>query len=526
MSVFNKMDEFGDDPAKPFLVSLNNSIGNLFSVLSSAKAALNVIGRTLVLIENTIKSISNSAKNAANAMRFNPLASGFLKIIAKIIMAFLKAAAKALDTVEAFVAGIRRAFFRTIKKRVEDLIDAIRKKILFITKIDGQIQGLISFIQIVARFLKEQEDKGHYPAAKLQEFETKFTRLFYDTLPPIEKIVSDLLKDLEPLKKAINSIKAEIDAVEKALSPFASIVATFNATIGYILRKVSDAATAVKRWIDKKVKWLGWLLDSMEWVINKAMKLLGIDRLIKWVKQQLGNVPFVKEAREYAEKLKKMNEQLEKVLKKIQEKLVNVEQQIHLNVNSSVKGHTDGTFVYIITLGIKKGLLEWLLPKTIKETIEKLIGTIDLLKKQVAEETSIAPPKQPPSVDDIQSIADNFRTIRDLSLSIADGELSLAPLNNIYAFVSESYEQFDSDAETFVLTEADNTANVERLEVKLQLIQHLEADADAVLEMLSDLREHYGSEFLGLFQDMEVGHAELVPNQAGLNRLKNMPATA
>lgn len=527
MSVFGGMDDYGNDPVKPFLVMVNINLGRLFSILTKARGALGLIGSILHGIVTLLKQLSNAATAAANVLRLNPLASGPVKVLVTIVVAFLKGAAKALDAVAATVEAVRDAFNRTVKARIQNLIDSIRAKVLLIIDIDGKIQEVVSLVQRIARFLKKQEDLGNFPPEKLKEIQEGFKQRLYDVVPVLQQRVKEIEAELEPVKKAIERIKDEIDAVEAALSPLASMVAAFNATVGFVLGKISDFAQAVKAWIDDKIAWLGWLLDGIETLIEKALNFLGMNTFVDWLKKQLGNVPFIKEAQEFRDQIAALREQLERELNEVSNKLINIGQEIYEKAQGSAQGQTNETLAFILRQGIGKGVLEWVLPERIQALIEKLLGAIEKLKahqqgKEESEsgneiqERELLPPQL---VSDLQVIGNDLAFVRRYALCIKDAPIKLEPLTNIFHHVAERQEQFDLSAPFIGKKRVGAGFLAEQLSAKLSVVSALQKDATDLMQMNETLGGDYFQELTAIVKSLSEDQRHLVQDQMALREL-------
>lgn len=533
MSVFGGMDDFCNKPVLPFLVNVNLKLGKLFDILTKAKGALSFIEKILNGIVTLLNQLSNAATAAANALRLNPLASGFVKVLVTVVVAFLKGAAKVLDFAADAANWIRRAFNNSIKGYVEQLITHISKKVLLIIKIDGQIQEIVGFIQSVARFLKIQEDLGNYPAEVLKEIQTEFQKLYYAAVDELQKKVHEIEDRLEPLKSAIERIKAEIDALEAALSPMASLVAGFNNTVGYVLTQISDFAKAVKAWIDDKIAWLGWLLDGIESLIEKALDFLGVNKLIDWVKQQLGNIPFVKEAKEFSDQVKALQEELATKMQSIYDDVLAIGQQIYDGAKETVQGQTDSTLFFIIGKAIAKGLLEWVLPPRLKALIEKVRAAIGKLKEhqqgreelEGGDEVRDRGLLPPVLVSQLQGLSSDLDFVKHYALSIEGAPIKLEPLTNIFHQVSAKQELLGLP-EPFVGKKRVGTAQlIERLSVQLEILSALDKDADALMAMTEAMGSEYTQELIRIVRRLSEEQKTKIEDQRSLRELLSWAAS-
>ncbi len=527
MSVFGGMDDFCNKPVLPFLVKVNLKLGKLFDILTKAKGALNFIEKILNGIVTLLNQLSNAATAAANALRLNPLASGFVKILVTVVVAFLKGAAKVLDFAADAVNWIRRAFNNSIKGYVEQLITYISKKVLFIIKIDGQIQEIVGFIQDVARFLKVQEDLGTFPAEVLKEVQDQFQKLYYAAIDELQKQVHEIEDRLEPLKSAIERIKAEIDALEAALSPMASLVAGFNSTVGYVLTQISDFAKAVKAWIDDKLKWLGWLMDGIESLIEKALDFLGVNKLVDWVKQQLGNIPFVKEAKEFSDQVKALQEELARKMQSIYDDVLAIGQQIYDGAKETVQGQTDSTLFFVIRIAIAKGLLEWVLPPKLKALVEKVRAVIGKVKEyqqgreeleggSEARDRGLLPPVL---VSELQGISSDLDFVKHYALSIEGAPIKLEPLTNIFHQVSSKQELLEIP-EPFIGRKRVGTAQlIERLSVQLEILSVLDKDATALMATTEAMGSKYTQELITIVRRLTDEQKARIEDQRSLREL-------
>lgn len=384
MGIFETIARFCEAPVKAFLEQAATPVRKTGDVINGVKRALDLIDNVLDAVGRNLDRLAKIVGDAADSLKYNPLGTGPLKIVLKLVSRFLRVAESALRALSGLADGIKAFFRGTVRNRINKALDDLAEKVLDVILLISDIKLIANRIQRVARKLAEQE---HLLLDNEKSVITgKFHRLFYAPIPPLEAAVKSTVAKLEPIRRHIEVVGAQIADAKRQLDAISSIIASFTATVGAVLDRIASIGRRVKAWIDEKIAFLGWLLDGVEWVIDEAMSLFGIDKLMDWVKEKLGNVPFIREARQFLDLMEQAQREIESKIAEYMNELKALETQLKKEFAGSVGFVTNKTFQYIIEIVIRKLNAERKIPDIIRALIEELRSLGNLSGMEPSEE--------------------------------------------------------------------------------------------------------------------------------------------
>jgi len=504
MSIFGAMDIFCGDKIKVPLEAFRVPVGKLANLVEKVRNAIDLIDKILDALNNNLKVLETAAGNAAVALRYNPLGSGPLKIVLKLIARFLRAAESMLRGLGNLVKTFKTIFNGSLRNKLEKAAEDLLKKIDKVITIIGDIRVIANKIQGIARKLAQQEHL--LKQAEKLFIQGEFSAKLYAPIPPIKAEIDNIIDKFDPLRQAIEAIVQRVEAAKAQLDTFSSIIAAFSFTIGNVLDYVASIGRKIKKWIDEKVAWLGWLLDSIEWVIDKALDLFGVDKLMDWIKEKLGNVPFVKEAREFLKLMKEATKEIQEKLDELIREIDIMKDKLEVALAGTFGFFNNETFQFIITIVVKKIGLEDRVPVLLQELIKELIrlGEMPELVEQPEGVEGEPMPEEAIAEERMIAISESMKNIEIMFTQLkgealrSNTEFLTEEAEAIQSTVLEIMENLYLKSHTPRLAMSNRAEFKREIENNIQALRTLEEITKRIQERTSEFDRSY---FDGLLED-------------------------
>lgn len=343
---------------------------NVLTILATIDTVVDDGPKVLRRLRNLINTLLSTSENAQLALRNNPIARGPWKILIFLLIGLLRGIDVVLRGLKAAVSALlnflRSTAIKQLKKKNEDLQDKLFEYFALSTKVINSANYLIDLCD----FLEEQQKplEAAFPGLR--------PGIEGGQLRSINGMLKSLLTQLQTINTTLDTIIAKRDTITGLLNSVNAIVnaaTSVTNAINSVLGLFNRIFSQINDWLSK-IPFIGWLLDQLNSLINKALDVLGINALLKRVGASVRNLPFIKAVFDFLDNLK--NSVLD-LIQALQNMLNNFVQTIMLN--QVIKALTENIIFIFSQLDLEKLVNEFLIPEWLVEIIEKAGDTTALM---------------------------------------------------------------------------------------------------------------------------------------------------
>jgi len=334
-----------------------------YDLIDVAEVALDDGPKALLALKNGIQGLITMNGNAIMALRNNPIARGPWRILVVMVVGILRGFGFVLGGLKIAVKGLINFLRSTAIKKLKKKLVELKQELIKYTATADKLKQISMYLYSLATFLETQQTplEKKYTWLKVSVRDNQLKQI-NDTLKEIEKILKDINSSIVDITSKIDEIKKLFNKVNAITGLMSSVVNAINSILGFvntIFRRIKSLIASIPG--------IGWLLGSLNKIIDWALDKLGVKRLLQSLGASFKNLPFIKAVYDFIKSIKDKVEALIVSINLIITEFIN-----NILKTEEIKQLNDTVIIIFSQLNLKKIVQEFYMPEWVNLLLEKV----------------------------------------------------------------------------------------------------------------------------------------------------------